>query len=175
MENHPFLWRRIRRVRRIQVCMARKGLKRQFNCVFSFHWAALCTEYHQGYCIPSIEQRCALSNTKVIAFQKKVSIFTFAFHCPLEQLPFGFCQRQTGGSVSDKTESRNVRKWKKMIIKVITKCCFLTVFHRSPLLLHCTLVERRPYLSASNRSRVGVHGSCRNADVLQHGRQSSQR
>ena len=26
MENHPFLWRRIRRVRRIQVCMARKGL-----------------------------------------------------------------------------------------------------------------------------------------------------
>ena len=24
--NHPFLWRRIRRVRRIQVCMARKGL-----------------------------------------------------------------------------------------------------------------------------------------------------
>ena len=27
MENHPFLWRRIRRVRRIQVCMARKGLR----------------------------------------------------------------------------------------------------------------------------------------------------
>ena len=26
MENHPYLWRRIRRVRRIQVCMARKGL-----------------------------------------------------------------------------------------------------------------------------------------------------
>ena len=26
MENHPCLWRRIRRVRRIQVCMARKGL-----------------------------------------------------------------------------------------------------------------------------------------------------
>ena len=26
MENHPFLWRRIRRVWRIQVCMARKGL-----------------------------------------------------------------------------------------------------------------------------------------------------
>ena len=26
MENHPFLWRRIRRVRRIQVCMAREGL-----------------------------------------------------------------------------------------------------------------------------------------------------
>ena len=26
MENHPFCWRRIRRVRRIQVCMARKGL-----------------------------------------------------------------------------------------------------------------------------------------------------
>ena len=26
MENHPFLWRWIRRVRRIQVCMARKGL-----------------------------------------------------------------------------------------------------------------------------------------------------
>ena len=26
MENHPFLWRRIRRVRRIQVCMARRGL-----------------------------------------------------------------------------------------------------------------------------------------------------
>ena len=26
MENHPFLWRRIRRVRRIQVCMARKGI-----------------------------------------------------------------------------------------------------------------------------------------------------
>ena len=26
MENHHFLWRRIRRVRRIQVCMARKGL-----------------------------------------------------------------------------------------------------------------------------------------------------
>ena len=26
MKNHPFLWRRIRRVRRIQVCMARKGL-----------------------------------------------------------------------------------------------------------------------------------------------------
>ena len=26
MENHPFLWRRIRRVRRIQVCIARKGL-----------------------------------------------------------------------------------------------------------------------------------------------------
>ena len=26
MENHPFLWMRIRRVRRIQVCMARKGL-----------------------------------------------------------------------------------------------------------------------------------------------------
>ena len=25
-ENHPFLWRRIRRVRRIQVCMVRKGL-----------------------------------------------------------------------------------------------------------------------------------------------------
>ena len=29
MENHPFLWRRIRRVRRIQVCMARKGLSLQ--------------------------------------------------------------------------------------------------------------------------------------------------
>ena len=27
MENHPLLCRRIRRVRRIQVCMARKGLK----------------------------------------------------------------------------------------------------------------------------------------------------
>ena len=27
MENHPFLWRRIRPVRRIQVCMARKGLR----------------------------------------------------------------------------------------------------------------------------------------------------
>ena len=26
IENHPFWWRRIRRVRRIQVCMARKGL-----------------------------------------------------------------------------------------------------------------------------------------------------
>ena len=26
MENHPFLWRRIRRIRRIQVCMACKGL-----------------------------------------------------------------------------------------------------------------------------------------------------
>ena len=26
MENHPFLWRWIRRVRRIQVCMARKVL-----------------------------------------------------------------------------------------------------------------------------------------------------
>ena len=26
MENHPFLWKRIRRVRWIQVCMARKGL-----------------------------------------------------------------------------------------------------------------------------------------------------
>ena len=26
MENHPFLWRRIRCVRRIQVCMACKGL-----------------------------------------------------------------------------------------------------------------------------------------------------
>ena len=31
MENHPFLWRRIRCVRRIQVCMARKGLKRTVN------------------------------------------------------------------------------------------------------------------------------------------------
>ena len=31
MENHPFLWRRIRRVRRIQVCMARKGLNSLFN------------------------------------------------------------------------------------------------------------------------------------------------
>ena len=28
MENHPSLWRRIRRVRRIQVCMARKGIIR---------------------------------------------------------------------------------------------------------------------------------------------------
>ena len=39
MENHPFLWRRIRRVRRIQVCMARKGLAsiwvhRFIKCVF---------------------------------------------------------------------------------------------------------------------------------------------
>ena len=34
MENHPFLWRRIRRVRRIQVCMARKGLRcLPVNCV----------------------------------------------------------------------------------------------------------------------------------------------
>ena len=31
MENHPFLWRRIRRVRRIQVCMARKGLIKTLN------------------------------------------------------------------------------------------------------------------------------------------------
>ena len=29
MENHPFIWRRIRRVRRIQVCMARKGLSQR--------------------------------------------------------------------------------------------------------------------------------------------------
>ena len=34
MENHPFLWRRIRRVRRIQVCMARKGLSSAKEGVF---------------------------------------------------------------------------------------------------------------------------------------------
>ena len=32
MESHPCLWRRIRRVRRIQVCMACKGLIR-FDCI----------------------------------------------------------------------------------------------------------------------------------------------
>ena len=38
MENHPFLWRRICRVRRIQVCMARKGLTTHHteSCLKSF-------------------------------------------------------------------------------------------------------------------------------------------
>ena len=34
MENHPFLWRRIRRVRRIQVCMARKGLISRITVIY---------------------------------------------------------------------------------------------------------------------------------------------
>ena len=36
MENHPCLWRQIRRVRRIQVCMARKGLT---GCM----WTLFCS------------------------------------------------------------------------------------------------------------------------------------
>ena len=37
MENHPFLWRRIRRVRRIQVCMARKELRSCPDTLFISH------------------------------------------------------------------------------------------------------------------------------------------
>ena len=61
MENHPFLWRRIRRVRRIQVCMARKGLilktigNRKGDCAWSCsRWQTqpekICKSQHTNQC-----------------------------------------------------------------------------------------------------------------------------
>ena len=56
MENHPFLWRRIRRVRRIQVCMARKGL-------FSYFWKS--TKFNT---VKKFPFGLKLSNSNVILF-----------------------------------------------------------------------------------------------------------
>ena len=103
MENHPFLWRRIRRVRRIQECMARKGL----TCVQVGHSlqlrkVVLCLSPFSGF---SADGSCPCV---VLGANEEKSSKSCLIWVGLEDLPFLEFWKVTVGkfSISHKSPMR---------------------------------------------------------------------